>query len=257
MDRQVCYLCKRRTGACIQCSKSNCYVAYHATCARDYGLYLKLGTSSGTTHGDDEPTSNISYCDKHSRNMRDGTGTPLTATAREGSIELPSPDQIALFKRSFINSKNKKRGSKLNPLASSSSRGSAPPPPPAPVPVQAHGSKANRAYRKSFTSAGPPVIPQYIYKKLCDYVRLFSFKKKQHLLKLICRYWSLKREARRGAPLLKRLHLEVRTLLMQPLMVAYRKSNNSMAFCFPLRCDRPRTPPRIALDSLEHSATGE
>lgn len=34
--------------------------------------------------------------------------------------------------------------------------------------------------------------------------------RKRDLVDRIGRYWSLKREARRGAPLLKRLHLEVR-----------------------------------------------
>lgn len=33
-------------------------------------------------------------------------------------------------------------------------------------------------------------------------------RKKDAFLHMLCRYWSLKREARRGAPLLKRLHLE-------------------------------------------------
>lgn len=33
-------------------------------------------------------------------------------------------------------------------------------------------------------------------------------RKKADFVLMMCRYWSLKREARRGAPLLKRLHLE-------------------------------------------------
>ena len=42
-------------GACIQCSNRNCFTAYHVTCAREYGLYLKAGTEG----------ENRAFCHKH------------------------------------------------------------------------------------------------------------------------------------------------------------------------------------------------
>ena len=40
------------------------------------------------------------------------------------------------------------------------------------------------------------------------YIGRVILRQKREFVLLLCRYWSLKREARRGASLLKRLHLE-------------------------------------------------
>lgn len=68
-------------------------------------------------------------------------------------------------------------------------------------------TKTARAHAKSYRP-GPPIVPRLIVNKLVDYVAKLSIRKRQPFIEKLCRYWSLKREARRGAPLLKRLHLE-------------------------------------------------
>lgn len=41
-----------------------------------------------------------------------------------------------------------------------------------------------------------------------QYIAKVVVRKKPEFIHMMCKYWSLKREVRRGAPLLKRLHLE-------------------------------------------------
>jgi hypothetical protein len=69
-------------------------------------------------------------------------------------------------------------------------------------------TKSARAHAKSYTS-GPPLVPAIIVTKLFQYVQRVKLRRMREYVEKICRYWSLKREARRGAPLLKRLYLEV------------------------------------------------
>ncbi|KAG8835553.1 nuA3 HAT complex component nto1 [Serendipita sp. 399] len=68
-------------------------------------------------------------------------------------------------------------------------------------------NKAARAYARTYKT-GIPLVPQYIVTRVMNYISKVTLRKKPHVVLSICRYWSLKREARRGAPLLKRLHLE-------------------------------------------------
>lgn len=86
-------------------------------------------------------------------------------------------------------------------------RGDDPLPPPKPQKKVRATPKTSRAHSKTFAS-GPPIIPFYIHTRLWEYVDRVKVRNKKAFVALACRYWSLKREARRGAPLLKRLHLE-------------------------------------------------
>lgn len=61
----------------------------------------------------------------------------------------------------------------------------------------------------SVFSTTSPVIPAVILKRIASLNSPLLPKKRAELITAICKYWSLKKEARRGAALLKRLHLEV------------------------------------------------
>lgn len=68
-------------------------------------------------------------------------------------------------------------------------------------------SKSARAYATTYTS-GPPLVPALVVDSVMQYITKINVRRKLEFVLLVCKYWGLKREARRGAPLLKRLHLE-------------------------------------------------
>lgn len=68
-------------------------------------------------------------------------------------------------------------------------------------------SKTARAYAKTY-KLGPPLVPKVIVDRIMQYIGKVVIRQKREFVTMVCKYWSLKYEARRGAPLLKRLHTE-------------------------------------------------
>lgn len=59
-ESQKCSVCDIREGACIQCSKNSCFLAYHVTCARKEKLLMPMKASSGL-----EPPPLQCFCERH------------------------------------------------------------------------------------------------------------------------------------------------------------------------------------------------
>ncbi|KAF8825627.1 hypothetical protein HHX47_DHR6000201 [Lentinula edodes] len=152
-----CSICDIREGACIQCAKTSCFLAFHTTCARNEKLLLPMKSTQA------ESVTLTCYCDKHlPKEQQEAREAALAAEADEDEDE-------------------KNHSSK--------------------------GSKSARAYAKTY-KPGPPLVPAIIVDRITQYISKINLRKRTDFLLMVCKYWSLKREARRGAPLLKRLHLE-------------------------------------------------
>lgn len=197
----TCYICRcRHRGACIQCDNKHCFVAFHATCARWARLCMRMKTGEGNI-------SLKAYCDRHTpREYKELVDVDKNIVAaqrwfanskRKHNNRLPrrryvdEEEEYELYIAQTQNKKKQRGRTAVNQLLPS--------------------SKAARAHQHEYSS-GAPIAPEYIFKKIEDLncVRQATkLRKKQQLITSICRYWSLKRESRRGTPLLKRLHLEV------------------------------------------------
>jgi NuA3 HAT complex component NTO1 len=57
--------------------------------------------------------------------------------------------------------------------------------------------------------SGAPVIPAVVYDSVESSLQRFSILKRKEYAAEACKYWTLKRESRRGAALLKRLQLQM------------------------------------------------
>ena len=57
----LCYLCKEKQGACIQCSVKSCVTAFHVTCGFDNNLHMQTVWDDSAPDG----VRHVCYCSKH------------------------------------------------------------------------------------------------------------------------------------------------------------------------------------------------
>jgi NuA3 HAT complex component NTO1 len=206
----TCYLCNQRMGACIQCGNKACYQAFHVTCARRAHLFLKMKNSHGTLAVLDGTTVLKAFCDKHCPSdyakendvaratrearkfYRKAMRGRLWADSQASALAMAATHRHAVTEHQPDESQL--TGAKVAlTLGESKKKGNQPQKPVWKLP------------------SGAPVIPQVIYNSIESSLQRFTIRKRKEYAADACRYWTLKREARRGAALLKRLQLQMET----------------------------------------------
>lgn len=165
-----CMVCKQRSvGACIQCHKSNCYSAFHVTCAQQAGLYMKM-EAAGAGRDPSQPVqvAKMAYCDAHTpahilqerraqeSESGDSKSNDLTAIRQKGREKIKQARRVLAMKRTW-----------------------------APV-VLVPTLPADRVAEVAALAPGAPAA-------------------RAQLMKRLLAYWTLKRHSRNGVPLLRRL----------------------------------------------------
>ncbi|XP_030627245.1 bromodomain-containing protein 1 [Chanos chanos] len=172
----TCYLCKEKgVGACIQCHKANCYTAFHVSCAQKAGLFMKMEpikelTDAGT------PTFSVkktAYCGAHTPN---------------GCIRRPLTIYDDARTKNGLCQPAEKKGSRTRLKGK-----------------QRKKSKNKKASSEPVTSVPAVSVPSFPPERLNTILNLVSLQKKKVFVELVLNYWMLKRQARNGVPLIRRL----------------------------------------------------
>ncbi|KAF2721823.1 hypothetical protein K431DRAFT_64336 [Polychaeton citri CBS 116435] len=200
-----CYICQQRMGACIQCGNKNCYQAFHVTCARRAKLFLKM--KSAHQQGIDASALKA-FCDKHVppewRRIHDTDNATIEAKQwyrhtmkdrkwadnQTAAVELgaPPPQDGGLIPGAD--------GESGDTIAVSNQR-------------RRRNTNSQPQKPSWRLSSGAPVVPTAVYNAVDNALIRFTVRKRKEYVEKACRYWTLKREARRGAALLKRLQLQL------------------------------------------------
>lgn len=193
----VCYICKQKTGACIQCTNRNCFQAYHVTCAKRAGLYMEMEKGM---HGALSSKATLkSFCDRHGPLTwsREAVLHGITKTRmfyRDSRLLLQQNDRLVLQRRqqNRINT-FKWRTENNTPIA-----------PQRFVDVVF----STMLLLKVETTAGEyrPATSSSIVRGLGHKVQMSKkdiYDDLRAASASLCRYWCLKREAKGGAPLVR------------------------------------------------------
>ena len=204
----TCYICRQKMGACIQCGNKNCYIAFHVTCARRSKLYLKMKSTHGGPASIDASVLKA-YCDKH---------VPAD-WRREHDVDTATADAMEFYRytmrgRLWADSQQSALtmgpAQSIEPTAAESTEESSNPK----LTLTLNPNKRKRDQPPKVIwrlSSGAPVIPLIVYTSVETSLQKYPIRKRKEFVAEACKYWTLKREARRGAALLKRLQLQMET----------------------------------------------
>ncbi|PTB46455.1 hypothetical protein M441DRAFT_63732 [Trichoderma asperellum CBS 433.97] len=202
----TCYICRQRMGACIQCGNKNCYQAFHVTCARRARLFLKMKTVQGTLAVLDGSMVLKAFCDKHCPPDH----------AQEYQVHQATRAAKKFYKRNMRGRIWADNQAMANVIAAQHRTAITDHPPDESQMTGAKnlailGDKKKGQAPKNLWKlpSGAPIIPQVVFDIVEASIQRFPFRKRKDYLSEACRYWTLKREARRGAALLKRLQLQM------------------------------------------------
>ncbi|XP_050677555.1 bromodomain-containing protein homolog [Leptidea sinapis] len=164
-----CMVCKQRgVGACIQCHRSNCYSAFHVTCAQQAGLYMKMeAAGSGRDPSQAVQVAKMAYCDAH---------TPAHILQERRVLESESD-------------------TKSNDLSAIRQKG------------RDKIKQARRVLALKRTWAPVVLVPTLPAERVAEIAQLAhgTPSARAQLMKRLLAYWTLKRHSRNGVPLLRRL----------------------------------------------------
>ncbi|KAL4782671.1 hypothetical protein BJX76DRAFT_332199 [Aspergillus varians] len=204
-----CYICRQRMGASIQCSNKNCFVAFHVTCARRAQLYLKMKSGHGNLAVMDSHLLKA-FCDKH---------VP-PEWRREHGTDVATAEAIEYYRSTMQGRRWGDSQAAALSLEPAHALGGDPEDedgqrthtPRITLTVGGNKRKRPNAPRTIWKlPSGAPVIPQVLLNSVVASLQRFGVRQRKQYAEDACKYWTLKREARRGAALLKRLQLQLET----------------------------------------------
>lgn len=204
----TCYICRQKMGACIQCGNKNCYIAFHVTCARRSKLFLKMKSTHGGPASVDASVLKA-FCDKH---------VPAD-WRREHDVDTATADAMEYYRytmRGRLWADSQQSALTVAPVQTIEA------PVTDPVdevsnskltlPMSPNKRKRDQKPRAVWRlPSGAPVIPLSVFNSVENSLQRFTVRKRKEFAAEACKYWTLKREARRGAALLKRLQLQMET----------------------------------------------
>lgn len=195
----LCYICKQRMGASIQCSNKNCFVAFHPSCARRAQLYLKMKIG----HGLMDSHLLKAFCDKH---------VPPEWRLEHGTDQATA-DAIEYYRDTMQGRRwgdSQAAALQLGPSHGETGEEERTHTPR--ITLTVGGNKRKRVPKTVWKlPSGAPVIPQVVLNSVVAALQRFTVRHRKQYAEDACKYWTLKREARRGAALLKRLQLQLET----------------------------------------------